>query len=218
MDEKLRSHVEALFENAPPTMKTVEIKEEILQNTMDRYHDLLAEGKDEQAAFNIAIAGIGDVEELLRSLHSEQGGRQTDEQWEREYRNSALLLAIAVMLYILCVLPVILLGNVWGICLMFVMVAFATGILIYRGKMRNIYHRADDTMVENFKEWNAQKQEQSSLRKSIQAAIGSVALAVYLLVSFSTGAWHITWIIFLISGALQNIAKACFDLKKGDRQ
>ena len=67
MDEKLRSHVEALFENAPPTMKTVEIKEETLQNTMDRYYDLLAEGKDEQAAFNIAIAGIGDVEELLRS-------------------------------------------------------------------------------------------------------------------------------------------------------
>lgn len=73
-------------------------------------------------------------------------------------------------------------------------------------------------MVENFKEWNAQKQEQNSLRKSVQAAIGSVALAIYLMVSFFTGAWHITWIIFLISGALQNVVKACFDLKKGEKQ
>lgn len=77
MDEKLRSHVEALFENAPPTMKTVEIKEEILQNTMDRYHDLLAEGKDEQAAFNIAIAGIGDVEELAEIV-AQRTGWQAD--------------------------------------------------------------------------------------------------------------------------------------------
>lgn len=217
MDENLRNYVEKLFESAPHTMKVVEIKEEILQNTIDRYHDLLAEGKSEQAAYNIAVAGIGDVEELLHSLCNERSSGQTTER-EREYRSSALLLASAVMLYILCILPVILLSNVWGVCLMLVMVALATGILIYRGKMRNIYYKTDDTMVENFKEWNAQKQEQNSLRKSVQAAIGSVALAIYLIVSFFTGAWHITWIIFLISGALQNVVKACFDLKKGEKQ
>lgn len=86
MDENLRNYVEKLFESAPHTMKVVEIKEEILQNTIDRYHDLLAEGKSEQAAYNIAVAGIGDVEELLHSLCNERSSGQTT---EREPENIA---------------------------------------------------------------------------------------------------------------------------------
>lgn len=35
--------------------KAVEVKEEILQNIVDKYHDLVAEGKSEEAAYNIAL-------------------------------------------------------------------------------------------------------------------------------------------------------------------
>ena len=63
MEEKLRAHMDELFRNAVPTEQTREIKEEILQNITDKYHDLLAEGKSEQAAYQIAISGIGDLDE-----------------------------------------------------------------------------------------------------------------------------------------------------------
>ena len=53
MNEKLREHIEELFKNAPQTRQAVEIKEEILQNTIDRYNDLKAEGKSDEAAYNI---------------------------------------------------------------------------------------------------------------------------------------------------------------------
>ena len=39
MNEKLREHIEKLFKNAPQTRQAVEIKEEILQNTIDRYNE-----------------------------------------------------------------------------------------------------------------------------------------------------------------------------------
>ena len=61
MYDKLREYIESLFKDAPDTVKTVELKEEMLQNLYEKYNDLLAEGRSEQAAFNIAVAGVGDV-------------------------------------------------------------------------------------------------------------------------------------------------------------
>jgi hypothetical protein len=45
-NERLRTYIESLFENAPKTRKAIELKEEILLNLTDKYNDLIAEGKD----------------------------------------------------------------------------------------------------------------------------------------------------------------------------
>ena len=50
MENKLRAYMEELFSEVTPTKQAVELKEEILQNLMDKYHDLLAEGKSPEAA------------------------------------------------------------------------------------------------------------------------------------------------------------------------
>ena len=68
MRDRLRGYVESLFIDAPRTKKTVELKEEILQNLYDKYDDLLREGKTEEAAYNIAVAGVGDIIPLLEEL------------------------------------------------------------------------------------------------------------------------------------------------------
>ena len=41
----------------------------------------------------------------------------------------------------------------------------------------------------------------------------ALTVVIYMLISFGTQAWHITWVIFPLSAAIQNIVKACFDLK-----
>lgn len=74
MEEKLKDYMEKLFRDVPDTEQAREIKEEILQNITDKYHDLLAEGKTEEAAYNIAIEGIGDLSELLDSLKENGSG------------------------------------------------------------------------------------------------------------------------------------------------
>ena len=220
MENKLRNHIEGLFANAPKTVQAVEIKEEIIANTIQKYHDLISEGKTEEAAFNISIASIGDVSELIASLKNPvTSSGYTTEQIDKSKKRSALLISIAVMLYILCVLPVIIFGTysnneALGVILMFVMIAVATGIIIYNANTKIKYTKTDETIVEDFKEWNNQNSEKKNMIKAINGAIFAITLAIYFIISFATGAWYITWVIFLISGAIENIVKAIFDLKK----
>ena len=64
MREQLIQYVDLLFAGAE---NCEEIKQEILQNTLDRYDDLIAEGKVPEAAYRLAITGIGDINEILGS-------------------------------------------------------------------------------------------------------------------------------------------------------
>lgn len=141
MENKIRDYLEDLFADAPQTKKVYELKEEMFQNLIEKYRDLLAEGMPEEAAYNIAVAGIGDINDLIRSL---------DEPfYEADYRNhnrSAILTAVGVIIIILSVIPVLLfealhLENI-GICLMIGMVALGVGLLIYTAKQnRNIWKK-----------------------------------------------------------------------------
>lgn len=215
MNEKIVNYINSIFEGAPPTKKVYELKEEILQNTNDKYNDLIAQGKGEDAAYNIAIAGIGDISELLSSMEEKNMGTfsYTRAEIEKDQKRSAILTAIAVMLYITSVIPCILYG-LNGPVLMFIMVALATGIIIYNAKTRIKYKKADDTVVEEFKEWQDVNNDKKQLFKAISSAMWTIILIIYFVVSFTTMAWHITWIIFVIGSAVEKIIKACFELRK----
>ena len=66
MELQIRAYVDELFAETVPSKKSVELKEEMIQNLTEKYNDLIAEGKTPEAAYNIAIAGIGDVSYLLK--------------------------------------------------------------------------------------------------------------------------------------------------------
>ena len=135
MREQLIQYVNALFAGE---RDKEDVKDEILQNTLDRYDDLVAQGKTQQAAYSLAIAGIGDVSELLGCASAAQEMQVPQPQAKQEPQgvptHKKLLRAVAVALYICCVLPVIVLAQLGletiGICLMFVMIAAATALII----------------------------------------------------------------------------------------
>lgn len=62
MREQLIQYVQLLFAGAADCDDT---RQEILQNTLDRYDDLVAAGKTPEAAYRLAIMGIGDINEIL---------------------------------------------------------------------------------------------------------------------------------------------------------
>ena len=64
MREQLIRYVELLFAGAE---NAGDIQQEIQQNTLDRYDDLIAQGKTPEAAYRLAISGIGDINEILGS-------------------------------------------------------------------------------------------------------------------------------------------------------
>lgn len=221
MEDKLRAHMDHLFRDVPPTKKSVELKEEILQNLVDKYHDLIAEGKSEEAAYNIAVASIGDISELLESL-KESSTSQSDMMMDTEYRQwkkrSSILIPTAVMLYICCVIPPIIVdafgcNDAIGACCMFILIGIATAIIIFNNMSKPAVTKIDGTIMEEFKEWKASQEDQKKVRKSISSAMWTLILVLYFLISFSTGAWYITWVIFLMGAAAESIIKAIFELK-----
>lgn len=226
MEARLRAHMDELFKDVPKTKQSIEIKEEILQNITDKYRDLLAEGKSEEAAYNIAIAGIGNLDDLLESLKRTRN--PLDSALFTEYnawkKKSALRVSTAVMLYILCVVPPILMtlceteiADALGAVLMFVLAAIATGILVYNSVSKPMMPPSDGSIAEDFQQW--QKHEENSqtdkqLRRAISSALWCIILVLYFVISFMTGAWHISWVIFLIGAACTSIIEAIFNLKK----
>lgn len=202
MREQLIQYVELLFAGA---RNCEDIKQEILQNTLDRYDDLIAEGKVPEAAYRLAITGIGDISEILgtKPLPVPSGQPSAAEPEEEENPRRKLLRAIAVGLYIVSAIPLIVLSELFGwdilgLCCTLTIVAFATVILVFTGKKTP--QEPEEERLEA--EEDARK---SPLAKSIGGLIWAIGLAVYFILSFSTFAWHITWVIFPILGALEDV-------------
>ena len=60
------------------------------------------------------------------------------------------------------------------------------------------------------------KKEKKEILKSIRCIIWCLITALYIVLSFVTMAWHITWVIFIIGAVISEIAKLCFLLKDGE--
>jgi len=223
MEDKIRRYVDDLFADTAPTKKAVELKEEMIQNLTDKYRDLISEGKTEEAAYNITIAGIGDISSLLAELEKDMINKeQPNYENEASRQKSAMLTAIAVMMYILCVLPLIIMSMAnfrftaeIGVPTMFLMIAGATGLLIYNSMTKTRHYRNSDTMVEEFREWQSDDRDRKSMRKAISSALWSIIVALYFIISFMTFAWHITWIIFIIGAVVESLINIIFAARKG---
>ena len=220
MEDRLRKHIDDIFNGTAHTRKAVELKEEMIQNLHDKYDDLISEGKTPEAAFNIAIAGIGDVSGLLKELEADTIAPDAA-KLEAARQKSAMFTAIAVMMYILCVLPLIILhqmgvnsANSIGVPIMFIMIAGATGLLVYSNMTKPRLYKDADNMVEEFREWQSGEHHRKSLRRAISSALWAVIIVLYFVISFWTQAWYITWIIFLMGTAVEAFINIFYTLKK----
>ena len=198
MREQLIQYVSLLFAGAENCEDT---RQEILQNTLDRYDDLIAQGKSEEAAYRLAITGIGDVSEILgRNDTVPAAVPEPKKNTDNDTLMKKLLRAIAVGLYILCPLPLIVLSELgmdtFGLCGLLCFVAVATVLMILGAKKQDSPEKEDAD------------EPKSEMGKSVSSLIWAIGLAVYLILSFLTGAWHITWVIFPILGAVNALVCA----------
>lgn len=214
MREQLIQYVNLLFAGAP---NSEEIRQEILQNTLDRYDDLIAQGKSPEAAYRLAISGIGDINEILGNdtiassdyTPSPQAFHDSEKHDTPEKKK---MRAAAIVFYILCILPLLILGDLGyeslGFSLTLIMVAAATYLMILGSKTEP---EEENTVS---KQKTSPRQE---LKRSIGAFIWAIGLALYIVLSFLTNAWYITWILFPIIGCVHGLVKACMDLKEANQ-
>jgi len=222
MEDKLRRYVDDLFAETAPTKKAVELKEEMIQNLQDKYNDLISDGKTHEAAYNIVVAGIGDISDLLDELDTVEAPfvyRSLESEATR--LRSAMFTAIAVMGFILSPLPLIILASLGsylyariGVPILFIMIAASTGLLVFNYMTKPRYFKESDSMVEEFREWRSDTQSRKALRRAISSALWAVIVAIYFIVSFGTHAWHLTWIIFILGAAAEAFINLFFTIKK----
>lgn len=218
MIEKFRGRLDELFENAPQTNKARELKEELLANLLDKYNDLISSGKSEDEAFNITIAGIGDIDELLRGL--KENDIFNYKQMTEDRKKSALIISVSIGLYIMSVVILILCSEVFkindeiAVCIMLTMDAVATCLIIYNAVSRPKYIKSDNTIVEEFKEWKSSNNAEKEVIKSIKSIMWLVIVALYFLLSFTLGIWAFSWVIFIIGAAIDRIITLTFQIRK----
>ena len=78
------------------------------------------------------MSGIGDLGDFLTRVSGRKLPRLPPLPRAQPSWLSSLLLALSIMLYICCVIPVIA-GEKDGVVMMFIMIAIATGLIVFRG-------------------------------------------------------------------------------------
>lgn len=128
---------------------------------------------------------------------------------EHTYKR-ALFTTIAVVLYIFSIVviiffSVVLRSPIVGVCIFFVVIAIATGLLVYIEMMRPSKEVKE-------KEKRVLSREEK-LYKQITSVLALFVLVIYLIASILTMAWFITWILWIVYALLTEIIKLCFSLK-----
>lgn len=204
MREKLKDYLDLLFAGAPP--EAADAKEEVCQNTLEKFDDFIDQGKTPEAAYSLAIAGLGDVSEILCA------GERPQPEEKLQSGKSVLrmvLLPLAVALYIACPIPVIVWDSDWSVAALLAMVAIATACLVLRPQVGKRETRSQAEPED--------AAPRSGLYKSVMSLISILGVAAYFMVSFATGAWHITWVIFLMIGAVRQLVTVIFDWKEQEK-
>lgn len=230
MKERIQKHIDGLFTDAPKTRKTMELKEELTQNTIEKYEDLISEGYREEDAFQNVIDTIGDVSELFEILEEKNLLSLSAE----ERKKKATLTAVSVGLYIFAAVvffashlltPLFPLFAAEYYYLNFDMLGLVlTGLLcippscmlIYAANMYPTFHKQKDNLVEKYKEGRYSANREKAIRTSASILIWTITLTVYFFISFATWEWMSTWIAFLIGGCVQAAVLLLFNLRRKD--
>ena len=222
MKEKIRKHINELFTDAPKTRKAMELKEEMIQNTIEKYDDLVSEGYQEDDAFQNVVNSIGDVTELFEDLKE----KSLFALPEKDRKKKAWLTAAAVGMYIFAGVAFLICMVVdemyfymkpemgmLGLALAALICSPPTCMLVYAAHMYPTYNKKEENLVEIYKEAAHISSKEKAVRRSFSLIIWMVTLIIYFLLSFLTGHWELTWLLIFVGGCAQTILELVFSLR-----
>lgn len=156
-----------------------------------------------------------------------------EEKVEKFRQKKAKNISIAVMLYILSVVAVIAFpcllpfnGGIIGVLVMLSMIAFATGLIIYTSMtiprdVANVLSSGDSVTKEIISSDGTKviyRENMNPIIESILKMYWLIVTIIYLGVSFFTGAWAFTWLIWLIATALEQGIRILLSLNNSSQE
>lgn len=163
------------------------------------------------------------ADELLTGKKSERSEKDKKEEGkiinnnENDYKDKtsrqkrALSMAISIIIYFIAVswimisIPVLKIDPIVSTAIFLLICAVATGIIIY-------------TSIVYKKEVKQDRDEEPKVLKQINNIIAMIVLVIYLFISFATGAWHITWLLWIVYGLIEEIVKLLFMLRSNKNE
>lgn len=140
-------------------------------------------------------------------------GKEDDDSYENMTRNqikrkSAEVVSSSILIFIIAIA----FAGIGTTVMMWnpVVVGCTFLVLIGWGVTRIVKHYMSIPKLERTKK----EAKQDRVVKQINDIIGAIGVAIYFIVSFVTMAWHITWVIFIIMGMIEEIVKLIFMLKE----
>ena len=157
------------------------------------------------------VFGIS-TEELLRDRKIEENGTEVEPKQEENKVDlvKAGLICLSIFLYFLAVAFIVIGETAFelndGIVVsgFLLICGLATALIVFT------------CMTRRSKRSNEEK-KMDPLLKSIISIVASITTAIYLIISFVTMAWHLTWLIWVIYSVIVEIIKLAFSLK-GEKQ
>ena len=151
------------------------------------------------------------TEELLRD-------RKIEEECIKEIKDDennvdvvkAILICISIFLYFLSLVAIIIGETVFQlndgivISMFFIICGLATALIIFTCMTRPSKRKEDDI----------DKDSKDPILNAVLKIASITTVCLYLIISFTTMAWHITWIIFIIYAVVAEIIKLIFVLKE----
>lgn len=149
----------------------------------------------------------GEISESKEKKDSKISQATVEDHYSNEIsKKRAFLLSSGIFLYFVSIVFIILfeqmdVNEVVGVSGFLLICGIATSLIIYQGI---VYSKKEKKL-----EMETIKQREV---KIVTETVSIIFLVIYLLISFSTMAWHLTWIIWLIYAVVENIIKLLFEL------
>lgn len=133
-----------------------------------------------------------------------------DNNDEKGKRKFAINLCVSIFLYFVSVMWIIFADAVGideeiYVVVFLGIIALATVIIVYASLMRK-----------GIKEKHEKVEDNNPIVKTVNGILALIFTAIYLIISFATMAWHVTWILWIIYGIVVDIVKLIFQLEDKD--
>ena len=186
MKDRLNGYIQGLFAEAerrsPANLRLAELKEELILNTCEKYDDLITAGSSPEAAYRLAVEGIGDISELLKDIVGAAAWESAPSA-EEEGTAPAPIPAVGA-----------------------------------DGRSDGDDDDDDDDDDEDDADDDSRDDEGRPPRSGwyalVSGIIWTLTLLAYFGLSFLTHVWSVTWLLFLMGIAADNVAKCIFDLRR----
>ena len=155
------------------------------------------------------LFGIDSKELLTGEKELTQTETETKENKEVK-KKKATIISLSILLYFVSIVWILVSeetfrlndGLVVGVFML--ICGIATAMLIYQGITLNVITK------------EKAKKEKDKKLESIISLTATIFTLIYLVVSFLTMAWHLTWLIWILFAVVEEIIKVIYTMKKGE--